>query len=127
MRSTAVVQESESREVSQLLFGLSRHAASMDPVAVARTWPGVERRVLACLRRLERATPPSESEASGHGGYERLRNLAWEVGVSADLHAVHARALSTLAQLFHEHAVLPPAREVPEPRSRARREPFEPG
>ncbi len=85
----------ESREVAALLAELSKRAATTDPFELVRDWRAIERRVFACLRALERELPGSARDLAD---IERLRNLAWEVGVSIELHAVHSRALSTLAE-----------------------------
>jgi hypothetical protein len=71
-------------------------------------WRDFERRLLAELREDERtllpllAHPPdSERMLAEH---ERIRNLAWEVGITTDLGCVHVRAIRTLGALLRERA-----------------------
>jgi hypothetical protein len=43
---------------------------------------------------------------------ERLRNLTWEVAVTADIEALHCAALTRLAQLFGERVARSTGRDV---------------
>jgi hypothetical protein len=90
---------SEFSDVARQLTQFAERAAFSEARELLGSWPGLERRLLACLRsempEIPKKLPAVEAE--------RLRNLAWEVGVSVDMHAVHLRALAMLARLFGEH------------------------
>ena len=96
MRSQA--SEVEYAELSQALEQLAERAPAIDAAELVRLWPGVESRVLSRLSADEHKeeSPLLQSEA------QRIRNLAWEVGVSVDLYAVHLGALRTLADLLRQ-------------------------
>lgn len=86
----------DEREVAWLLAQLAERAGNMTSSEFLGIWRMLEPRVLGHLRQ-------SEAEEGGvSGSVERLRNLTWEVAVTADLSTVHCAALSRLAQLFAE-------------------------
>jgi hypothetical protein len=75
---------------------------------LATYWRDFERRLLAELREEESvllpllAHPPdSERMLAEH---ERIRNLAWEVGLTTDLGCVHVRAIRKLGTLLRDRA-----------------------
>lgn len=88
---------SEAREVAWLLSQLAERAPTISPGQFLGIWQSLEPRVLGCLRTTER------EEGAVSGSIERLRNLTWEVAVTADMRALHCAALSRLAQLFNDH------------------------
>jgi len=92
-------------ELARALDQLAERAPTMDAAELVALWPGIERRVVVrvCADKRddgnaadggESPLPPSEEQ--------RVRNLAWEVGVSVDLHAVHVGAIRALAKLMRE-------------------------
>jgi len=99
----------EYAELAVALDELADRAAELDAVELATRWPELESRLLARVDADERSPrsaadefeSPLESPLARSEG-ERIRNLAWEVGVSVDLHAAHLNALRTLAQLLRE-------------------------
>lgn len=90
-------------DLLQALEAFSTSAASSDGSELIALWPRLERRLLSRVRADE---VPAASPLDGSPTTEphRIRNLAWEVGVSVDLRAVHLRALETLARLVRERA-----------------------
>ena len=88
----------EAREVAAVLAQLAQGCGAMSPAEFSGIWRGLEPRVLAYLRACE------AEEGLTSGSVERLRNLTWEVAVTADINSVHRAALSRLAQLFGERA-----------------------
>ena len=83
-------------ELARAVHELAESAPLLEADALVTRWPEIERRVLARVR-------AEEYEGSAQGGLgEGIRNLAWEIGVSVDLHAVHLGALRTLADLLRE-------------------------
>lgn len=88
----------EYGELARALDELAQRAPAIDAAELVSLWPKVESRVLARVR-------ADEYEGGALGGVgERVRNLAWEIGVSVDLYAVHLGAVRTLAKLLREHA-----------------------
>lgn len=75
---------------------------------LATYWRDFERRLLAELREEEStllpllANPPDNEQMLAE--HERIRNLAWEVGLTADLGCVHVRAIRKLGALLRERA-----------------------
>lgn len=92
--ATQIGPGGEAREIVALLQELSGRA-HLAPAELEASWPALERRVVRCLRVLQNESPQDASQAAE---IERLRNLAWEVGVSIDLRCLHARALHTLTE-----------------------------
>jgi hypothetical protein len=95
----------ECLELAQFLEQLAERAATNDSAELAALWPGVEDRVLSCVRADARgnanaAVGPATSRPQAEE--QRLRNLAWEVAVSIDLGAVHVGAIRGLAGLLRE-------------------------
>lgn len=88
--------QAEAREVTWLLSRLAEGVAGMNPSEFLGIWRTLEPRVLGCLRSCE------AEEGAVTGNLERLRNLTWEVAVTADIEALHCAALTRLAQLFGE-------------------------
>jgi hypothetical protein len=90
--------EQEHAELSRALDQLAERASALDSAQLVSLWPELEARVLARVSADEHRheTPLLHAES------ERIRNLAWEIGVSVDLHAVHLGALRTLADLLRE-------------------------
>jgi hypothetical protein len=100
----SLANEAEFGDLARALELLAERAPTMEPTELVRLWPTLELRVLGCLR-LDRH--PERGAASPETRLlrleeERLRNLAWEIGVSVDLHAVHVGALRALAKLLGE-------------------------
>lgn len=98
MTTTQAETRREVRDITWLLSHLAERAEQAEPSEFLGLWRAIERRVLSCVTAIER----EQGSASGH--IERLRNLAWEVGISAELRSVHGGALRRLAQLFGELA-----------------------
>lgn len=96
----------EALEIAWLLSRLAEGAAVMSPNEFLGIWRPLEPRLLGCLCSCEAA------EGAVSGSLERLRNLAWEVAVTADLEALHGAALSRLAQLFGDRVARSPLRHV---------------
>jgi len=90
--------ELEYAELARALDQLAERAPSIDGGELVALWPGLERRVLLRLRTDKHDAGNTASDE------QRLRNLAWEIGVSVDLYAVHLGALRTLASLLRERA-----------------------
>lgn len=110
-------------ELLRALDAFSTRAANSDGSELIALWPRLERRILSRLR----DDAPSATPLDGSPTLEqhRIRNLAWEVGVSVDLRAVHLRALETLARLVRERAeridgAAEPAERPPRERPRMR-------
>ena len=102
--------EVEYGELAQALDQLAERVPSMPPADLVDLWPGVERRVLARIAADEHDANAGRGTLEGHllqAEEQRIRHLAWEVGVSVEVHAVHLRALRTLATLLHERERLP--------------------
>jgi len=117
MTSGPTTLRTETRELAALVDELSKRATVTNPLELVLDWQGLERRIFACLRRIEREAPSSLPEPRD---LERLRNLAWEVGVSIELHSVHSRALATLAAELAKRAARLAARrglKPPSPRA----------
>lgn len=104
MESASQATDLEYLELAGALEKFAERAAITDPPELVDLWPDLERRLLDRVGAIgydgENAAqsaanaPPSEAE--------RIRNLAWEIGVSVDLHAVHLGALRALAKLVRE-------------------------
>jgi hypothetical protein len=88
----------EIRELAWLLTQLAARAAAMSSSEFAGVWRTLEPRLLACLRQSE------AEEGAASRSLERLRNLTWEVAVTAELKSLHCAALQRLAKLFDERA-----------------------
>lgn len=101
MKESSRENELEYAELSRALDQLVQRASSIDPAELVALWPGVERRVLARVR------ADRQEQGNTAADEQRIRNLAWEIGVSVDLYAVHLGALRTLAKLLHERAQRP--------------------
>lgn len=82
---------------------LAHEAPSSSELAVR--WQDFETTLLAQLREEERALSPLlDHPAQARRAieeHERIRNLAWEVAVSADLGCVHVLAIRKLRALLH--------------------------
>ncbi len=105
MKKPSQANDAEYSELARALDQLAERAAAIDAAELIALWPEVERRVLARVRADEHdqgntnaglESPPLQAEG------QRIRNLAWEIGVSVDLRAVHLGALRTLATLLRE-------------------------
>ena len=96
MKSPATQQE--HAELSRALDQLAERAPTLDSAELVALWPEVEARVLARIS----ADEHRHESPLVHAESERIRNLAWEIGVSVDLHAVHLGALQKLADLLRE-------------------------
>lgn len=94
MKDASRVHESEYSELARVLEQLAERAPSIDEAELVSLWPAVERRVLTRVR--------ADRHESTTSDEQRIRNLAWEIGVSVDLFAVHVGALRTLANLLRE-------------------------
>jgi hypothetical protein len=91
-------KELEYAELSRALDQLAERASALDSAELVALWPGLERRVLARAR----ADAHDEESPLLQAEEQRIRNLAWEIGVSVDLYAVHLGALRTLANVLRE-------------------------
>jgi hypothetical protein len=89
-------------ELLKALDAFSTRAVCSDGSELMALWPGLERRLLSRMRADEGSARPLEGSPTSE--QHRIRNLAWEVGVSVDLQAVHLRALETLSRLVRERA-----------------------
>jgi hypothetical protein len=99
--------KAEYGDLARALDQLAEQAPTMAPTELVEFWPGLESRVLACLRADEGADPARGAGAESRlrpSDDERLRNLAWEIGVSVDLHAVHLGAMRALAKVLRERS-----------------------
>ncbi|HKO50596.1 MAG TPA: hypothetical protein VJV79_22890 [Polyangiaceae bacterium] len=103
MNQSSVANDTESSELVRALDELAERAPTIDPTELAALWPELERRVLLRMR-ADRPFEGSLKAPQLQAEEQRLRNLAWEVGVSVDLHAVHLGAIRTLATLLRERS-----------------------
>ena len=96
------VKPVEYAELASAVDQLASRAPTVDAAELSALWPWVEGLVLDRVR-------ADESEARSGAAFDsallraegqRIRNLAWEVGVSVDLGAVHVSALEALAELL---------------------------
>lgn len=98
------VKPVEYAELAGAIDQLASRAPSIDAGELIALWPWVEGLVLDRVR-------ADEFETQSGGAFDgallraegqRIRNLAWEIGVSVDLGAVHVNALEALAELLHK-------------------------
>ena len=121
MERPSQVSEMERSDLPLTLDLLAERAPSIDAAKLVDLWPAVEERVLAVV-----GEGPEATTASAGGtplllsDEERIRNLAWEVGVSVDLHAVHVGAIRALAALLRERDQRSAKRVARSPRARSR-------
>lgn len=104
MENASQATELEFLELAGALDRFAERAPGAHPVELVALWPELERRV---LKRVSAGERESESAAldlanAPRSESERIRNLAWEIGVSVDLHAVHLGALRALTKLLRE-------------------------
>ena len=119
METATPTTELEYLELASTVARVAERAPIADPAELIELWPAVEQRVLdrvsADGTEREHATQeranaprPDRSDHSDHVQRserlegERIRNLAWEIGVSIDLRAVHLGALGALAKVLRE-------------------------
>lgn len=103
MKKQFEVQPVEYAELAGAIDQLAQRAPNADAAELIALWPWVEGLLLDRVR-------ADESEARERGletellraEGQRIRNLAWEIGVSIDLGAVHAGALDALAELLRK-------------------------
>lgn len=123
MKSTGRPVLESYAELLKALDAFSTRAANSDGSELMALWPGLERRLLSRVR-ADEAPSARPLEACATSEQHRIRNLAWEVGVSVDLQTVHMRALETLSRLVRERAAriegVPAAAERPPGRPRVR-------
>jgi hypothetical protein len=91
-------------ELAAALDLLAERAPVADATELVEVWPELEQRVLdrVSVDAYDNGNTARDSAGAKHWEAERIRNLAWEVGVSVDLHAVHLGALRALANLLRE-------------------------
>lgn len=104
MERAAQATELEYLELAGDLDKFTERAAITDPAALVQLWPELEQRVLDRVGAdgydADNAAPSAANLPRSEA--ERIRNLAWEIGVSVDLHALHLGALRALAKLLRE-------------------------
>jgi len=98
--------ELEYVELAGDMDRLAERAPVIPAEQLVEIWPTLEERVL------ERVSADGYDDGHATGDLasvprlegERIRNLAWEIGVSVDLHAVHLGALRALGRLLRERS-----------------------
>ncbi|HEX2672536.1 MAG TPA: hypothetical protein VHM25_16755 [Polyangiaceae bacterium] len=107
MKKQFEVKPVEYAELASAVDQLASRAASIDSGELIAMWPWVEGLVLDRVR-------ADESEAQSGAAFDsallraegqRIRNLAWEIGVSVDLGAVHVSALEALAEVLRKRGL----------------------
>jgi len=96
------VKPVEYAELAGAVDQLASRAPTIDAGELIALWPWVEGLVLDRVSADEaevRSGAAFDSALSRAEG-QRIRNLAWEIGVSVDLGAVHVSALEALADLL---------------------------
>ncbi|HYP98698.1 MAG TPA: hypothetical protein VER96_08490 [Polyangiaceae bacterium] len=98
------VKPVEYAELAGAVEQLAQRAPTIGVTELIALWPWVEGLMLDRVR-------ADEAEAPSGGGFDdallraegqRIRNLAWEIGVSVDLGDVHVSALESLAELLRK-------------------------
>jgi hypothetical protein len=98
------VKPAEYAELAGAVDQLALRAPTVGAAELIALWPWVEGLVLDRVR-------ADEAEAPTGGGFDaalssaegqRIRNLAWEIGVLVDLGAVHVSALEALAEVLRK-------------------------
>lgn len=104
MKKELEVKPVEYAELAGAVDQLALRAPTIDATELIALWPWVEGLMLDRVR-------ADETELEAGGGFDsallraegqRIRNLAWEIGVSVDLGAVHRPALEALADLLRK-------------------------
>ena len=102
MKKQFEVKPVEYAELAGAVDQLARRAPTIGSGELIALWPWVEGLVLDRVR-------ADESDVQGGAAFDsalfraegqRIRNLAWEIGVSVDLGAVHVSALEALAEVL---------------------------
>jgi len=96
------VKPVEYVELAGAVDQLVRRASNIDAAELIALWPWVEGLVLDRVRADEAEAAGGFDSALLRAEGQRIRNLAWEVGVSVDLGAVHVAALEALAELLRK-------------------------
>ena len=103
MSQASQANDVEYGELSRALDQLAERAPTLDPTELVARWPALERRVLARVRADKHVEGNALADRE-QPEEQRVRNLAWEIGVSVDLQAVHVGAIRALAKLLSERA-----------------------
>lgn len=104
MKKQLEVKPVEYVELAGAIDQLALRAPAIGAGELIALWPWVEGLVLDRVRadeaEAERDSAVDSALLRAEG--QRIRNLAWEIGVSVDLSAVHVGALAALGELLRK-------------------------